>query len=177
MASLSTLLSVLLFSTSTLAVNGGTSPNKPVTYSSASQHLAPFAFGIDTTGLRGATYQYTGFGAAESNINFASDGSLIYSPAITTAGIGYATSHDSGATWQQVLPGGSAQPRVQPVFRKRASDGRYFFWSSSIPGLYFSYSDDQGKTWTNLNGTHFDPLIQDWAKLVGSFPPTFCHLI
>lgn len=151
-----------------LAVNGGPSGRRPFTYTSSP--LVPLQGGYSASGLKSASYQYTGMGAAESNVDFAKDGSLIYSPAFTTAGTGYATSNDNGETWTQVLPDGSDQPRVQPVFRKRDSDGRYFFWSSSPPGLDFSYSDDQGQSWTNLNNSHFDPLIQDWAKLVGGKP-------
>ncbi|EME42232.1 hypothetical protein DOTSEDRAFT_81183 [Dothistroma septosporum NZE10] len=149
------------------AVNGGSSPNAPTTYTSGSIVSIP---GGSSSGLKSGDYQYTGFGAAESNINIAQDGSLIYSPAFTTSGVGYATSKDSGNTWAQVLPGGSAQPRTQPVFRKVASSDRYFFWSSSIPGLDFNYSDDDGTTWTNLNASHFDQSIQDWAKLVNGKP-------
>lgn len=151
------------------ALNGGVSPNAAITYTSGGLHSSPGGVGSD---LKSASYEYTGMGAAESNVDVAADGSLIYSPAYTNAGNGYATSQDNGATWTQVLPGGSAQPRPQSVFRKRTSDDRYFYWSTSGPGLYFSYSDDQGKTWTNLNGTHFDPLVQDWAKLVGGKPVT-----
>lgn len=149
------------------AINGGKSPNAPVTYTSGTFFSRP---GGSSSDLKSAAYQYTGMGAAESGIEFAGDGSLIYSPAFTTAGTGYATSSDNGATWSQVLPAGSAQPRPQPIFRKVASSGRYFYWSTSGPGLYFSYSDDTGKTWTNLNDTHFDPLIQDWAKLISGKP-------
>lgn len=150
-----------------LAVNGGDS-QKPFTYMSLSGASVPG--GLASSPLRRGTFQYTGLGAAESNIDFAKDGSLIYSPAISTAGVGYATSHDNGTSWQQVLPDGSAQPRPQPIFRKRSSDGRYFFWSTSGPGLDFSYSDDAGSTWTKLDGGHFNPEIQDWAKLVGGKP-------
>jgi hypothetical protein len=166
---LTALLPALLFAGKTVAVNSGASPNNSIRYSSRAA-TSSLPLGVDTTGLRGASYQYTGMGAAESNVDFAVDGSLIYSLAITSEGIGYATSKDSGETWTQVLPGRSAQPRPQPIFRKRASDGRYFYWPTQGPGLYFSYSDDQGATWTNLNNTHFDYLIQDWAKLVGGKP-------
>ncbi|CAK4034809.1 Hypothetical predicted protein [Lecanosticta acicola] len=161
------LLPALLSVQTVLAVNGGPSGNAPFTYTSGP--LFPSPGGV-STGLSNPSYEYTGLGAAESNIDFASDGSLIYSPAITNQGVGYATSNDNGSTWQQVLPGGSAQPRVQPVFRKRQVNDRYFYWSSSIPGFSFSYSDDEGKTWTNLNQSHFDTMSQDWAKLVGGRP-------
>lgn len=151
-----------------VAVNGGSSPNAPFTYTSGASN--PTLGGSSSSGLLSASYQYTGMGAAESNIEFASDGSLIYSPAFTDDGVGYAISSDDGSTWQQVLPAGSAQPRAQPVFHKRDSDGRYFYWSTSVPGLYFSYSDDEGKSWTNVNSSHFDQMIQDWGKLVGGKP-------
>jgi hypothetical protein len=99
--------------------------------------------GVNTTGLRVASYLYTGVWAAESNVDFAADGSFIYSPAITSEGIGYAASRDSSETWTKVLSGGSAHPRPKPIVRKRASGDRYFYWPTQGPGLYFSYSDDR----------------------------------
>jgi hypothetical protein len=139
---LTALLLALLFSGKTVAVNGGASPNKPTRYSSGAATSSFLGLGVDTTGLREASYQYTGIGAAESNIDFAAHGSLIYSPAITSERIGYATSRGGGETWIQVLPGGSAQRRPPPIFRKHASDDRYFYWSAQGLGMYFSYSDD-----------------------------------
>lgn len=162
-----TLAATALSLSPALAVNGSSSGNAPFAYTSGP--IVPFPGGA-SSGLESSNYEYTGLGAAESNIEFASDGSLIYSPAITAAGVGYVTSKDNGVTWTQVLPGGSAQPRIQPVFRRRVSDDRFFFWSSNPPGLDFSYSDDEGKTWTNLNGSHFDYFVQDWAKLVRGKP-------
>jgi hypothetical protein len=108
----------------------GVSPNKPTRYSSGAGASSSLVLGVNTTGLRAASYLYTGMGATESNVDFAADGPFIYSPSITSEGIGYATSRDSGETWTQVLPGGSAQPRPKSIVRKRASDDRYFYWSN-----------------------------------------------
>lgn len=137
------------------AVNGGPSGNKPFSYTAGSPGST--MGGIPFYRLTSSAYQYTGMGAAESNIDFAPDGSLIYIPAFTTAGIGYATSKDRGQTWSQVIPG--SQQRPQPVFRQM--QGRYFMWSTEGPGLAFQYSDNAGQTFSPpLNGSHFDPMIQ-----------------
>lgn len=149
------------------AVNGSTSGNAPFTYTSGSGNS--INGGIAQFPIKSSNYEYTGMGAAESTIDILSDGSLAYSPALTTAGTGYAQSFDNGTTWKQILPGGSAQPRTQPIFRQE--DGRLFYWSSNPPGLMFEYSDDNGKTFSApLNGSHFDYEIQDWAKLVTGKP-------
>jgi hypothetical protein len=111
-------------------INGGVSPNKPTRYSSGAGASSSLVLGVNTTSLRAASYLYTGMGAAESNVGFAADGPFIYSPSITSEGVGYAISRDSGETWTQVLPGGSAQPRPKSIVRKRAFDDRYFYWSN-----------------------------------------------
>jgi hypothetical protein len=141
--------------------------------------VAPFSYQAEESGskvggsplveLKGFSYEQTGFGSAESSIVVASDGSLIYSPAISKAGVGYAVSKDYGKTWNQVLPAGKKQARQQPMFRE--IDGRYFYWSTGIPGLHFSYSDDNGTTW-KLVSKHLNSKIEDWAKLIGGKPVT-----
>lgn len=148
-----------------LAVNGGASGRQPFTYTAIGNNSV--AGGTPGVSLISSSYQYTGFGAAESNLQFATDGSWLYSPAISPSGVGYAISQDSGNTWTQVLPTGANTTRTQPVFRVEGS--RYFYWSSNVPGLNFQYSDDQGKTWTTLSN-HFDQNIQDWAKLIKGNP-------
>lgn len=141
------------------AVNGGASGNKPFNYTAGSPGST--MGGTPKYALKSSAYQYTDMGAAESNIDFAPDGSLIYTPALTTAGVGYATSKDAGQTWSQVLPGSMQRP--QPVFRQYQN--RYFMWSTKGPGLAFQYSDDQGQTFSPpLSGGNFDPMIQVRAK-------------
>jgi hypothetical protein len=80
------------------SINDGVLPNKPTRYSSGVGASSSLVLGADATDLRAASYLYTGMGAAESNVDFAADGSFIYSPAITSEGIGYATSRDSSET-------------------------------------------------------------------------------
>jgi hypothetical protein len=122
--------------------------------------------GHPTTGLQSFSYSETGFGAAESTI-YIDNGTFIYSPAFSEQGVGYATSNDNGNTWSQVLPAGANQLRVQPAFK--ILDGRYFYWSTSSPGVHMSYSDDRGQTWTSLGKNAF-PEMLDWAKMIGGKP-------
>lgn len=116
--------------------------------------------------LSSGSYEYTGFGAAESSIDIADDGTLIYTPAFTNNHTGYATSKDDGKTWNMGVPSPN-QPRMQPMFN--IHDGRYFYWSSGAPGLHMSYSDDRGETWKKI-GDHVIPFVQDWAKIVSGNP-------
>lgn len=154
------------------AVGGGASGNAVSTYTASRGSSVPG--GASAYPLKNASYEYTGMGTAECNVDFGPDGSLIFAPAYTLAGVGIAKSFDMGKTFSQILPGGSAQPRTQPVFRQE--NGRQFFWSSNPPGLQFEYSDDGGNTFSApLNGSHFDNMINDWAKLVTG-PPVYSHL-
>jgi BNR/Asp-box repeat len=154
----------LLFSTAVFAVRGGKITQRPITYTSAINESK--AEGDPKYSITGASYEYTGFGSAESSIEIEDDGTLIFSPAFANKQVGFVTSNDNGKTWSMVIPSQN-QSRTQPMFN--IHDGRYFFWSSSMPGLRYSYSDDKGKTW-NLVSKNLNTAIMDWAKIVDGKP-------
>jgi hypothetical protein len=146
------------------AVGGGSVSHKPTVYTASAQSVK--IEGTPKYVLTGASYEYTGFGAAESSIEISSDGTLMYSPAFSNKKVGYATSRDYGKSWSVVLPA-PGQQRMQPMFN--IHDGRYFFWSSSMPGFKISYSDDAGKTWNKVSD-HLQPVSMDWAKIISGKP-------
>jgi hypothetical protein len=147
------------------AVGGGNLTTNPYTYATG-LNSTTLAVGSPQNILTSGSYEYTGFGAAESSIDIADDGSLIYAPAFANGRTGYITSKDDGKTWNMVVPSPN-QPRMQPMFN--IHDGRYFYWSSGGPGLQMSYSDDQGVTWKKV-GDHVQSGVQDWAKIVSGKP-------
>jgi hypothetical protein len=152
------------FASSTLAVQGGTISRKSTAYTSGYELSSNE--GSPKYPFSGASYEYTGYGSAESSLEIENDGTLIYAPAFSKKNVGYATSIDNGSSWTMVVPA-QGQPRTQPMFN--IHDGRYFYWSSSMPGLQFSYSDDKGKTW-KLVSKHLSPFTNDWAKIVSGKP-------
>jgi hypothetical protein len=152
------------FSSSALAVRGGAISRKPTAYTAG--YDLSIGEGTPKYPITGASYEYTGFGAAESSIDIEDDGTLIYAPAFSNKNVGYATSNDNGVSWAMVVPTQS-QPRVQPMFN--IHDDRYFYWSSASPGLQLSYSDNKGKTW-KLVSKHLQSDIMDWAKIVSGKP-------
>lgn len=96
---------------SAVAVNGSDSGNHAYTYTSGATSKMGGNAGVT---LSSARYEYTGLGSAESTIDFAPDGKqLIYTPALSNDGVGYATSDDEGATWNAVYPTGKTQGRAQ----------------------------------------------------------------
>jgi Neuraminidase (sialidase) len=161
----SAILLILLLSPVSFAAGGGRLSSQPITYS-AGVNASVKTDATVQNAIKSGSYEYTGFGAAESTIETTPDGTLIYAPAFSGNKTGYATSKDYGKTWSMVTPSPN-QPRTQPVFE--IHDGRYFYWSSSMPGLHMSYSDDEGKTWVNA-AKHLQPLVQDWVKIVGGKP-------
>ena len=136
----------------------------PVAYAAGAQSIE--INGTPKYVLTGASYEYTGFGAAESSIDISNDGTLIYSPAFSRSKVGYATSNDYGKSWSVVVPASDHQ-RPQPMFN--IHDGRYFFWTSAMPGFKFSYSDDEGATWKKASD-HLQPNSMDWAKIISGKP-------
>jgi hypothetical protein len=163
---MSSSLSLVLLSITGLAAaaGGGRLTGYPIVYTT----------GLNATVLRGSvqsafsagSYEYTGFGAAESTIDILNDGTLIYAPAFSGNKTGYVISNDDGKTWSMVSPS-LKQPRAQPMFN--IHDDRYFYWSSGMPGLHLSYSDDKGTTWKK-SGDHVLPLVSDWAKIISGKP-------
>jgi BNR/Asp-box repeat len=147
------------------ALKGAVLTTKPYTYAADLNTSTLVARSLQNV-LSSGSYEYTGFGAAESSMDITDDGVLIYAPAFANNRTGYATSKDDGKTWNMAVPSPN-QPRMQPMFN--IHDGRYFYWSSGAPGLHMSYSDDRGETWKKT-GDHVIPLVQDWAKIVSGKP-------
>ena len=161
----SAILFTLLFSPVTFAAGGGRLTSQPITYSAGVNASVKTDVTVRNT-IKSGRYEHTGFGAAESTVDTTPDGTLIYAPAFSGNKTGYATSKDYGKTWSMVIPSPNQPSRNR---RLTIHDGRYFYWSSSMPGLHMSYSDDEGKTWVN-SATHLQPLVQDWVKIVGGKP-------
>lgn len=161
---LSVLLAAFIFFPAAFAARGGKITRVPITYTSGLQESQ--MGGEAKFPIARASYQYTGFGAAESSIDIEDDGTLIYSPALNNKQVGYATSNDTGKTWTMVVPS-QTQARTQPMFN--IHDGRYFYWSSGTPGLRISYSDDKGKSWKLLSKNLFSSIF-DWAKMLSGKP-------
>src|ERR1700753_2018436 len=133
------------------ALRGGSVSHMPVVYAAGVQSIQ--TNGTPKYVFTGASYEYTGFGATESSIDISKDGTLVYSPAFSHNKVGYATSKDYGKSWSIIVPA-SDQQRQQPMCNMH--DGRYFFWSSAMPGFKFSYSDDEGATWKKVSD-HLQP--------------------
>jgi hypothetical protein len=162
-------LAILLFLPTAYAVKGG--PVKHAAQLYKADHKVSELHAVQTSNMTtfaSASYEYTGFGASECSIDIEDDGTLIYSPAYSHGATGYATSKDDGKTWTMVTAA-SKQSRAQPMFN--IHDGRYFYWSTSSPGLQISYSDDKGKTW-KLISQHLGTDIADWAKMISGKPVT-----
>jgi hypothetical protein len=153
-----------LFASSTFAVRGGTVSRKPTAYTAG--HEISINEGTPKYPFSGARYEYTGYGSAESSLEIQDDGTLMYAPAFSQKSVGYATSKDNGTSWTMVVPA-KGQARQQPMFN--IHDGRYFYWSSSMPGFQLSVSDDKGKTW-KLISRHLSFDTSDWAKILSGKP-------
>src|ERR1700712_3874490 len=162
---LTLLIGILFACRPAKAVSGGNLTTKSYLYSAGlNSTIATVDLGQNL--LTSGSYEYTGFGSAESSIDITEDGTLIYTPAFANNQVGYITSTDDGKTWSMVVPS-SNQSRIQPMFN--IHDGRYFYWSSGVPGLHMSYSDDHGATWKKV-GDHVQPAVQDWAKIISGKP-------
>lgn len=157
-------LVVLLLFGSAAAAGGGKLTGHPIVYTAGS-NATVLAQSVPSI-LSAGSYEHTGFGAAESTIDILDDGTLIYAPAFSSNKTGYVTSHDEGKTWSLVVAS-PKQPRAQPMFN--IHDDRWFYWSSGMPGLHLSYSDDKGNTWKK-SGDHVLPSVSDWAKIISGKP-------
>jgi hypothetical protein len=118
----------------------------------------------------------TGFGAAESSLGVAKDGSVFYAPAFGSDGIGVAVTKDEGATWQHqvpTLPAGVTRSRVQPYMYLDPSTDELFFLTSQATsgttsgendagGFDLSVTSDEGSTWDYESVAH-DAV--DWTKI------------
>jgi hypothetical protein len=125
----------------------------------------------------------TGFGASESSIGFAHDGTVFFAPASSAAGNGVARSRDNGATWENLVPsfpGGGGHTRLEPFMYVDPQTDRVFFATSKLvldgllnfvddPGLNLTVSSDQGATWSY---TSMAPQSRDWGKIFGGPPVT-----
>jgi hypothetical protein len=129
------------------AYDGDFSEAAPIVYRANTEIITETVQNIDPV-LKSVNFERTRYGTAGASIDFTRNGSLIFSPAISENGIGIAISDDYGKTWSQRLLG-SQQPRYRASFKN--VDGRYFFWSSTHPGIDFAFSDNEGASWYHTN--------------------------
>jgi hypothetical protein len=131
----------------------------------------------------------TGFGASETSIGFASDGTVFLAPASVAAGNGVARSRDNGASWEALVPefpDGGGHTRLEPFMYVDPADDHVYFATSKLvlqniatfvdtPGIHLTVSADQGDTWAYHD---MAPESRDWVKIfsggsaMGSTPHT-----
>jgi hypothetical protein len=131
----------------------------------------------------------TGFGASESSVGFAADGTAFFGPASSPAGNGVARSKDGGATWDILVPkfpDGGGHTRLEPYLYVDPATDNVFFTSSKLvlsgiagfvdkPGLDLSVSTDRGDSWTHAD---MAPQSRDWAKIfAGPSPAAGPHVV
>jgi hypothetical protein len=125
----------------------------------------------------------TGFGASESSLGFAQDGTVFFAPASAAQGNGVARSRDGGHSWELLVPpksaDGGAPTRLEPYLYVDPTTDHVFFATSKLvldgltsfkdqPGIDLSVSTDQGDTWSAVD---MAPQSRDWAKIFGGPAP------
>jgi hypothetical protein len=161
----SAIIGILFVCRQAVAVGGGDLTTGSHAYTAGYDTSKVFEGAVSKALVTGS-YEYTGYGSAESSIEIANDGTLIYSPAFSNGKTGYVTSKDHGKNWNLVIPSPN-QSRAQPVFN--IHNGRYFYWSTGIPGIQMSYSDDQGANWKKISD-HLQPQNTDWVHMASGKP-------
>jgi hypothetical protein len=122
----------------------------------------------------------TGYGAAESTLGIAKDGTVIMGPAFTAEGAGVVRTRDHGETWELRIAKdaegqghrGHSQPYVyvdpitdQLLFATNPLGYIEAATNTSAPGGFdLTYSADLGDTWSY---TTFAVPSRDWGKLFG----------
>jgi hypothetical protein len=123
----------------------------------------------------------TGYGASESTIGFAHDGTVFFAPASAPSGNGVVRSRDDGATWDLLVPTfpGGGHTRLEPFMWVDPATDHVLFATSKLvlngiasfvdrPGIHLTVSTDQGDTWSYVD---MAPQSRDWVKIFSGPAP------